>query len=468
MTTGSWDRGSYTTVNGGPVGLQHTRSWTGADSPPVPRPKRQKYITYREVDRENGRGRYLKKFVWNIPFEWSETDRANDIRRRRPPDNPYTVTTFKNKQAAMQMQSYLSNAWWAPLSTAMVGANTSNISLFTANDEIKLVAKLREKLQGSDFNMSVFLGEGHQTLKMIGDSAIRIAKAGYHAKRGDITGAARALFEGTNRKPVKGHGQFGLSSDRKYSNFKNDARNASSIWLELQYGWLPLLQDAEGAAHALAHHLTVPARKSYKVRRKLTSFAWGNAVQTDYRTFGYCRQRVNYIHERGVIARIQEKDLPTTLQKLGLMDPELVLWELLPFSFVADWFVPIGSYLEARATASRLKGTFVYMDKQRTVTDGENDVYYVPGPRGYLWRTAWPQPGMVYDRVQFSRTISTALKVPMPVLKPLSKVASWQHCANAIALLTQIFTKPGVDLSPKQRGMLTGRPAVLPEHYWSK
>lgn len=469
MTAGSWDRGSYTTVNGGRVGLEHSRTWSGTDSPPVPRPKRQKYVTYREVDRENGRGRYLKKFVWNIPFEWSESDRAADIRRRRPPDNPYTVTEFKNRQAAMQMHPYLSNSWWAPLSNSLTGANTSNIGLFTANDEIKLVAKLRERLQGSDFNMSVFLGESHQTVKMIGDSAIRVAKAGYHAKRGDLTGAARVLFEGTGRAPLKGHRQLGLSSDGRYPNFKGDARNTAAIWLELQYGWLPLLNDAEAAAQALAHHLTVPARKSYKVRKKLTSFAWGqSAAPGGANGFGFCRQRMNYIHERSIIARIAEGDLPTTLQKLGLQDPELVLWELLPFSFVADWFIPIGSYMEARSFASRLRGTFVYSDKKRSITDGVNDVDYRPGAKGWLWRTAWPQPGMLYDRISFSRTISTSLKVPMPEVKPLSKIASWQHCANAVALLTQIFTKPGVDLSPKQRGMLTGRPAILPEHYWSK
>jgi hypothetical protein len=41
-----------------------------------------------------------------------------------------------------------------------------------------------------------------------------------------------------------------------------------------------------------------------------------------------------------------------------------------------------------------------------------------------------------HERIDLGNTIS----VPLPNVKPLSKVASWQHCANALALLTQMGT----------------------------
>jgi hypothetical protein len=34
--------------------------------------------------------------------------------------------------------------------------------------------------------------------------------------------------------------------------------------------------------------------------------------------------------------------------ELGLTNPAILAWELIPFSFVADWFIPIGSWLEAQ------------------------------------------------------------------------------------------------------------------------
>lgn len=33
--------------------------------------------------------------------------------------------------------------------------------------------------------------------------------------------------------------------------------------------------------------------------------------------------------------------------KVGLTNPLSVAWELIPFSFVVDWFLPIGKYLDA-------------------------------------------------------------------------------------------------------------------------
>nr|UJQ85023.1 MAG: hypothetical protein 1 [Leviviridae sp.] len=473
MTTGSYDRGSYTTVSGGRIGLELTKSWSGPDSPPAAKIPYTWYTTYRRVSRGDGvwsNKTYLKKFKYRLPVTSTASDLALASRKRRQ-ENPYSVTYFKHKVDGMQMQAYLSNAVWSPLYVPLTGANTGLVSLFSANDEIRLVNKLKERLQGSDFNMSVFLGEGHQTVKMLGDSAIRIAKGLYFAKKGDIKGAARALLEGSSRAPLKNRHAWDPRhpAETHFPNFKGDAKNAANIWLELQYGWRPLVNDAEAAAHALAHHLSVPARKSYRVKINRNTVVWGNAPQTDYRTFGYCKQSLAKGHTRWILARIAESDLPTTVQKLGLQDPELVAWELLPFSFVADWFIPIGGWMEARAMASRLRGTFIYSDKKTVKADmSAAGRVYTPGPKGYMWRTPWPMAGWCYERVSFDRTISTVLKVPMPEFKPLSKVASWQHCANAVALLTQVFTKPGVNLSPKQRGVLTSRSSVLPEHYWSK
>lgn len=35
-----------------------------------------------------------------------------------------------------------------------------------------------------------------------------------------------------------------------------------------------------------------------------------------------------------------------TFQQIGLTNPLLLGWELIPFSFVADWFIQVGDYLE--------------------------------------------------------------------------------------------------------------------------
>jgi len=291
--------------------------------------------------------------------------------------------------------------------------------MLDANDQIKLVNKLTEKLQGSDFNASVFLGEGHQTLKMLADTAIRLAKAGHHARRFDILGAARSLFEGTNRRPLKKHDWRNPTWANNHTTYA--AKNLSSLWLELQYGWMPLLNDAEACAQSLAHYLEVPFATTYRVsvRRETNT-----DLSANFGAYGTVTLHKTKSHRRSIIARISEK--PTGWATLGLLDPELVAWELTPFSFVADWFIPIGSYLEARAKASRLVGTFITIDKRLGSA----------GPVKFNGEQRTPSR---YRSMLFDRSISSSLSVPLPTVKPLEKAASVQHCRNAVALVIQVF-----------------------------
>ena len=404
MTTGSYSLDAFQAAGGGSwVGTKGSNSWSGVDEPRLPRVPTSYYYIYRTEYHPRKRRDVVKRYKIRRP--------GFTPKRARHSEHAFTRTYLRLEQANVTGPVgtfpdflYINPGSWAAS------------SLLTANDQIKLVNKLTEKLKGSDFNMSVFLGEGHQTLKLLGDTAIKLAKAGYHAKKLDLLGAARALFEGTTRKPLARHDWT------KHRPGAPSAKNSSSLWLELQYGWLPLLKDAEACAQSLAHYLNYPTVQTYRVgvRRETNDVLVDNSNPS----FKLALHRTKS-HRRGLIARISEK--PTGWATLGLLDPELVAWELLPFSFVADWFIPIGSWMEARAWASRLTGTFITTDK-RTALAGP--VLFNGAPR-----TASRYRNMLFDRV-----ISTTLAVPMPQMKTLGQAASWQHCANAIALVTQVFT----------------------------
>jgi hypothetical protein len=133
------------------------------------------------------------------------------------------------------------------------------------------------------------------------------------------------------------------------------------------------------------------------------------------------------VAKRGIVAYITENGNSSIAATLGLLDPELVAWELVPFSFVADWFIPIGQWMEARAKASRLTGTFVTSDKATCLIDQLTIAGVSCSGYG--------------AQISFNRSISSTLDVPMPTFKPLTKVASWQHCANALALAVGMFGK---------------------------
>lgn len=423
------------------AGSYFSKAWTGADE--APRQKRPPR-TYRTIKRYKFEGnRRVLAYRYRIPNYTAPPKRARlgehayDVTYVSQRDMAVTVTSTGKSGGALAVagNAYPSGSWetWA-----------TPIPL-DANDQIKLVNKLREKLQGSDFNMSVFLGEGHQTLRMIGDTAITLAKA---------------IRELKSLKPtafISAARQLGVHAPKGSGTRRVTVDNISSRWLELQYGWKPLLDDVKNGAEQLAHHLNVPFSSTYRVsvRKeqtvKVQSLSAISGGPVDWVGTSVKSSR------RSLVARISEP--PTIPQLLGLMDPELVAWELLPYSFVADWFAPIGPWLQARALASRLKGTFITSDKLDSMSTG---LVFTKGviPLGTTTTR--------YANTRFTRSISTSLAVPMPNVKPLEKALSLQHCLNGLALLANAFKprpiKPAGTVSLQESSRKTG--AILPESAW--
>jgi len=425
MTTGSWNRTQmFLDSYGFSTGTTYwVRSWSGTDSPKLAKyPPAPIYEYVRIKHTRRGDVRVVKR----IPLPgWKRfVDGGRPLKRELKVDHPYTMSeqyrsdeslTFQNDVVWVYPPGYHAPAYGhgAVMNYANIGSWAANVIL-DANDQLRLVGKLGEKIRGSGFNLGVALAEAPEAIQMIGDSAIRIAKSLTHLKRGDLAGAARSLMHGTDRKPIKAYKSF----SPLLKGAKNDL---SSNWLQLQYGWLPLLQDIEAGAQVLAHFLNVPYQESYRVKvsREINSTAV--ARNSYYSSAAKVVQR----HQRVIIARLAEK--PSIPLLLGLTDPLSIAWEKLPFSFVADWFLPVGDWLEARALSQGLVGTYVTSDKRTGIVH----------PPKITGNASPKNPRCTYRQVVFGRTISNVLDVPMPVVKQLSKVASWRHLANASALLLQ-------------------------------
>lgn len=400
------------------VGVYRSKTWSGVDGlPSGSRPKGllRKYTTIDQKGRRvtrSFRDRPPKRASWKEP-------------------HPYTVSSYAYESTLDRKPDIVlvTQSWTQTISDWCFPADNPGLPplpIWTANDDIKLVGKLKEKVRGSDFNMSVFLGEGHQTLTMIGDSAIRIARAINLLTKGNVIGAVHEMSKSAQQTTkLKSHlGPRGLWTTKLRRNATNQLSNN---WLELQYGWLPLLNDIRSGAEQLAHRLNVPFRQRYAARHSLKTvempltsvygFADGGAL--------YRKQIVAFISEPESIPKL-----------LGLLNPELVLWERTPFSFVADWIIPFGDYLDARAFTSGLTGLFVTTESQLQVWKGITGKTFDTGLiHGYSTASI---SGYFASKMTMSRSVATTLSVPMPAVKPLSKVASWQHCANGIALLAQV------------------------------
>lgn len=200
--------------------------------------------------------------------------------------------------------------------------------------------------KGSSWNVPVFVGELGKTSGMVLLAANRIVRASRALKRGRFDLFVRYLNE-NNQTAVMSDYSRGLR--RFNQNFgRHPSKTYSSFWLEYSYGWRPLMMDVRNAVETLCDMAERPdtlvakakgrssLTKETSTTTRLFSFEGVYVDGTLSDTFQYSsRVTCGYIPKPGSIP-----------DRLGLVNPLEVAWELTPLSFVADWFAPIGSYLE--------------------------------------------------------------------------------------------------------------------------
>lgn len=196
-------------------------------------------------------------------------------------------------------------------------------------------AKLKALVKTADakVNVAVAYAEASKTSDMILSTARRIDRAYRAFRRGDLKTIAKEL----NITPKRLH----------------------KSWLEYKYGWLPLLMDVKGAAEFFAQQhvvraprFTVVAREKVLVNfsHNATFAAFGGGTGTyEYYKSGFREVTVKLWCE------LTSPHL-SELQQIGLTNPLLVAWELVPFSFVWDWFISIGDWLTG---LTALQGVYV-------------------------------------------------------------------------------------------------------------
>lgn len=127
-------------------------------------------------------------------------------------------------------------------------------------------------------------------------------------------------------------------------------------------------------------------------------------------------------------ARVTVVEHMSTPRRLGLQDPLGVAWELTPWSFVVDWFVPISTYLDTLNTFSGLNATVAYTT-------------YQTYQASWIKSRDYRHFGGNYFKVAVHREPSSSISVPTPRIAQPEAWFSPKRLANAIALAHQAFSK---------------------------
>jgi len=197
-------------------------------------------------------------------------------------------------------------------------------------------------------------------------------------------------------------------------------RDASALWLEYHFGWKPLITDIYEACEIL--------QSPFGYDRPVRGTGTGTEVFADRWAANGGGLQGEFVARTLIQARVTvtNPNLHRATQ-LGLTNPVAIAWELVPFSFLVDWFIPVGNFLNSWSDFNGL--TF-----EHPMTTRYNTFKGVQ--HGYM--LGYPKNGFV-DRltvVNFIRSVGIAKPVVYP---KVFKGFSVTRAATAISLLLTVF-----------------------------
>ena len=203
-------------------------------------------------------------------------------------------------------------------------------SFYTNNSRSAAQVKALNSLTGSSVGLGEDLATYAQTVRLFGSKASLLKDA---------------LYAFRNKKAFR---KYLYKSARDIAH--GGDKIVAQLYLEYVYGLAPLMQDVHGifqlikqyssGAKAVIVHghgsSTMGSTSQISGRVNSTSGGWKADVNESYtsRCDLYGRVDPNLIGFR-------------IANQLGLLNPLSLTWEITPWSFVVDWFVPIGPLLNA-------------------------------------------------------------------------------------------------------------------------
>lgn len=285
----------------------------------------------------------------------------------------------------------------------------------------QLYDKLREELTGEHSEILTSSVEWKSSLDMISGRARQLGSAFLAVKRFRFKQAALIL---------------GIQTPARFKNLtKKGAQkkklSPTSAWLEYWMGWAPACGDIANAIDILqkgppasVRHFNVGVGiRDVRVDNVIGSSGNKTNISTTYTRTG------SYAAYGDVEVTNHNVDLAN---KMGFVNPILTMWQVVPFSFIVDWFANVGTILGSLTDFVGLTfkntGTALYYT---TVADARG-VYGV----GTSAPTKFLQVGFAWIKMRFPG----ALPKPRLDIRMLDKL-SLTRAATSISLLVESFLR---------------------------
>lgn len=272
------------------------------------------------------------------------------------------------------------------------------------NMQNRAITECLLKLQDSKVNLGENTATAKQTLGMITDTAINLFTGLKAIKHGDL-GALKRLW-----------GQ--------------PSRDAANLWLAYIYGWKPLMSDIYGGWELL--NSLAPKAQLLHARRRISEdlsigesrvYSGGNGIY--HKSIEKSANCTVTCHLTAIVA----SETTYNSSRAGLINPLSVAWEIVPWSFVIDWCIPVGNVIQGFDAFAGLDFVGGYVSQLGEGSYSVEEDYSESGWKGS------PATGYgkkrCYERAAFS-------SAPFPRFYTKNPISS-THAATATALLRSLL-----------------------------
>lgn len=291
--------------------------------------------------------------------------------------------------------------WWV---SSHLGVTLGEIS----NTNARLITECLLELKGQKANLGEALATARQTADLFAASSRRFFMSLMAARRGRWREAFGVLGLRTRGEPV------GLGVAQRY--------------LEYTYGIRPLVQDIYGLYELLIEQ--VKPAMLLKAKRSLTETRSREYAKEDFgralkHTYVEEHKRVDRIQ---IVARLDDTSL-RMISQAGLSNPLSLAWDLMPWSFLIDWGLPIGNVLAALDAHHGLTFVDGFQSRVGRATYSRSSRAYLP-----RWKTdkEWKMA-----KFRFSFVRKSLPGFPRPVIYAKNPFSTG-HVLNALALFRQL------------------------------
>lgn len=293
-------------------------------------------------------------------------------------------------------------------------------------------------------SFGITLAESHKTFTMIGDKIRSLLRAYRLVRRGKVRSAAEVIL--LSLSPSEQRKFRSSSGFRKSKNYASAVADETfSSWLSVQFGWMQLLSDIRDLNNVFKNiqELSDLPRVSgfgFSKFEKTTTDSFTDVFSLGRVSTGYFRggTRTNYHSIKGYAkADYAIGDLDWfLLNAFGLANPAEIAWDLMPYSFVLDWFVPISNSLSAlsASTGLTLLGNSISIRDEQVAR-----IDFPAGDKSSFGGYVLQEPSSTFTRrLKLNRQAGFPAK-PILLAPPIRYPKSLWHAMTAAALVSQRF-----------------------------